>query len=158
MTEQRVPVVFLDSNVLIQALLNSLPALSVLDLATSRVIEVVTCQLVVRDAEREILARHSIDPEQLTVVIEFWQAILERTRLRVIPDPSMEMVLECRQKFLATMRHLADIPVLAGAIEANVDIIISGNRKHFNDATAARAGIPMYSCTEFLAKMEEPHH
>jgi len=53
------------------------------------------------------------------------------------------------------MRHLADIPVLAAAIEAKVEFIVSGNRKHFNPATAARAGIPMYSSSEFLAKMVE---
>ena len=41
------------------------------------------------------------------------------------------------------MRHLADIPVLAATIEAKVEFIVSGNRKHFNPATAARAGIPM---------------
>lgn len=64
-------------------------------------------------------------------------------------------VLSSVVKYLPTMRHLADIPVLAAAIEAKVEFIVSGNRKHFNPATAARAGIPMYSSSEFLAKMVE---
>ena len=108
------------------------------------------------DVEEDILARHASAPAEIDTVIETWHLMLARTKLDVRPDPPLEVVLEARRKFLPTMRHLADIPVLAAAIEAKADFIVSGNRKHFNDATAVRAGIPMCSCTEFLAKMAEP--
>lgn len=156
MSESRKPIVFIDSNVLIEALIESDPALAVLDLAVIEAINLVSSQLVVSDVEEEILAQHASATGEIDVVIETWHAMLERTKLEIRPDPALEVVLAARRKFLPTMRHLADIPVLAAAIEAEADFIVSSNRKHFNDATAVRAGIPMYSCTEFLAKMVEP--
>jgi predicted nucleic acid-binding protein len=156
MNESGKPVVFIDSNVLIEALIESEPALAVLDLAIIEAINLVTCQLVVADVEDEIVGQHASAPRQIDAVVETWRVMLERTKLKVHPDPALDTVLEAREKFLPTMRHLADIPVLAAAIEAKANFIVSGNRKHFNDAIAARAGIPIYSCTEFLANLVEP--
>jgi predicted nucleic acid-binding protein len=156
MTDSEIPVVFIDSNVLIEALLESEPALAVLDLATAEAISLVTCQLVVEDVIEEILSMTALTPRKIDAVVETWDAMLKRIKLVVLPDPDIKIVLEARRKFLPTMRHLADIPVLAAAIEAKADVIVSGNRKHFNNATSARAGIPMYSCTEFLAKLVQP--
>lgn len=156
MTDPDKPVVFIDSNVLIEALIASDPAVAVLDLAVAGAIKLVTSELVVHDVEEEILSHHASNPEKMDAVIYAWRTMIERTKLAVRADPSSAVVLDARQKYLPTMRHLADLPVLAAAIEAKADVIVSGNRKHFNDKTAERAGIPMYSCAEFLAKIAKP--
>jgi len=75
---------------------------------------------------------------------------LERTELKIIGNPPINLVLDTKKKYLALMRHLADILVLAVAIEVKADSILSGNRKHFNDKTSRKCGIPIYSCQEFL--------
>jgi predicted nucleic acid-binding protein len=151
MTEYKLPSVFLDANVLIEAaLVQAPPAVAIMHLAATGVLALVTCQLVIDDVEEEILDRVSINPEEVDNLISSWQQLLDRTELKIINNPSIKLVLETKKKYLASMRHLADIPVLASAIEVKADLILSGNREHFNKKTSKMCGIPIYSCHEFL--------
>ena len=78
-------------------------------------------------------------------------------RLSVIKDPEPSTVIATRDKYLGIMRHKADIPVLAAALSMNPkpQAILSGNREHFNDSVAARRGIRIYSCQEFIEFISE---
>jgi hypothetical protein len=74
------------------------------------------------------------------------------TRLQILPNPNTDKVLTTKDEYLGVMRHKADIPVLAAALTMTPlpHVILSGNREHFNDAVAARCGIKIYSCSEFI--------
>jgi len=151
MTKNRL-VVFVDSNVLIAALFIPMhPANAIAVLAANRQIDLVTCELVVEDVEKEIL-------EQTTKannieLIDVWTKFLETIRLRVIPNPPTNLVKETYDKYLGVMRHQADIPVLASAIEIGPDLVLSDNTEHFNAQVSERSGIPIWSCQEFLTNM-----
>ena len=100
--------------------------------------------------EEEILSKAAMNPKEIDNLINVWQHLLTRAKLNIVNDPPLDLVLDTKKKYLALMRHLADIPVLASAIEVEADLILSGNRKHFNDKTSKKCGIPIYSCQEFL--------
>ncbi|HEY9869252.1 MAG TPA: type II toxin-antitoxin system VapC family toxin [Candidatus Obscuribacterales bacterium] len=153
MTEASPPLIFLDANVLIEALIGLLPAQAVMDLAAGGSIRLMTCRLVVDAVENDILRRAQEEPAAIDELVESWRQLLDTVPLMVVPDPPRELVESAKQRYLPTMRHLPDIPVLASALEQKADLILSGNREHFNDATAGRAGIQMYSCAEFLRKL-----
>lgn len=52
--------------------------------------------------------------------------------------------------FISSMRHKADIEILAAALITKPAAILSGNRKHFNNIVAIKSGIPIFSCPEFM--------
>lgn len=151
MIEDKAALAFLDANVLIEAaIVQSPPAVAIMHLAATGVLTLITCQLVIDDVEDEILDRAAINPEEVDNLVDNWHRLLDRTELKIIANPALRVVLETKKKYLASMRHLADIPVLASAIETKADLILSGNRGHFNNKTSQKCGIPIYSCHEFL--------
>jgi predicted nucleic acid-binding protein len=151
MVEDKSPLVFLDANVLIEAaIVQAAPAVAIMHLAATGVLALITCHLVIDDVEDEILDRAAINPGEVDNLINSWQQLLDRTELKITNNPSIKLVLETKKKYLASMRHLADIPVLASAIEVQANLILSGNREHFNNKTSKKCGIPIYSCHEFL--------
>ena len=127
--------------------------MAILDLASNGSIKLVSCQIVVDAVEIEILKRAKKNPEELDDLVLTWQNLLERSCLLIAPDPPRELVELTLKQYLPTMRHLADIPVLASAIELKASVIISSNREHFNDTTAKRCGISMLSPWEFLSSL-----
>jgi len=154
MNKSKSPLAFLDANVLIEAaIIQSPPAIAVMHLAVAAVLRPITCQLIIEDVEEEIISRAEANPKEMDNLINSWQQLLNRVELKVVDDPSLALVLDTKKKYFALMRHLADIPVLASAIEVKADLILSGNRKHFNDKTAKKCGIPIYSCQEYLRQL-----
>jgi predicted nucleic acid-binding protein len=154
MPENRALLVFLDANVLIEALLvQSQPAVSIMHMASTDTIKLITCKLVIDDVEEEILSQATTNTMGIDFMIDAWHGLLKRTNLIVRPNPQLKTVLFVKKEYLPLMRHLADIPVLAAAIDAKPDLILSGNRKHFNNQTAKKCGIPIFSCKEFLKQL-----
>jgi len=145
------PLLFLDSNVLIEALF--LPwsaAAAVIDLAIDNTFHVATCQQVIDDVERAILSKLKKLPEDLDIIIQRWETLKTDSRLAVIADESLDSANRIYDKYMKLMRHKADIPILAVAIKLKPDAILSGNREHFNNAVAHKCGIRICSCAEFL--------
>ncbi len=154
MPENRVLLAFLDANVLVEALLiQSPPAVSIMHMAAMGSLRLLTCRLVIHDVEEEILSHAAKDKIGIDYIVDAWQQLLKRTNLIIRANPSAKNVIATKQTYLPLMRHLADIPVLAAAIESKPDLILSGNRKHFNDKTAIKCGIPIFSCKEFLNQL-----
>lgn len=120
-------------------------------LAANKQVDLITCKLVVDDVEKVILEQAAKKNDYESV--EAWTKLLEEIRLRIMPDPEANMVKETLNKCWGIMRHKADIPVLASAIELGPDLILSDNRTHFNDAVSERSGIQIFSCEEFLANL-----
>lgn len=61
-----------------------------------------------------------------------------------------DLVRQTYNSYIALMRHKNDIPILACALTIKPFVVLSGNREHFNDKVAAKSGIPMLSCEEFI--------
>ena len=151
MIKDKPPLAFLDANVFVEAaLIQAAPAVAIMHLAVAGVLSLITCRLVIDDVENEILDRATDNPKEIDNLIRQWQQLLDQIELKIVDNPSTKLALDTKKKYLALMRHLADIPVLASAIEVKADLILSGNRKHFNDKTSRKCGIPIYSCQEFL--------
>ena len=156
MAEAKSLLAFLDANVFIEAVLvQSPPAVSIFHLAAHNVLRLVTCKLVIEDIEEALLDKATQTKGGIEGLITVCDRLLQRSNLQVVPDPSSSLVISIKKQYLASMRHLADIPVLAAAIQTKPDLILSGNRKHFNDQVAFKCGIPIYSCTEFLTHLAQ---
>ena len=152
------PVLFADSNVLIEALfIQQSAAYVIAEMVARGVFDLATCQLSVDDTEDAIIAKLKIKKGDLDKAIESWEKLKADTRLCILPDPDGAIVQQVCDKYIGVMRHRADIPVLAAALmmEPKPHAILSGNREHFNDAVAKRCGIHIFSCEEFVELIAE---
>lgn len=151
-------ILFADSNVLIEALLVPKSAAYVIaELVARGVFDLATCQLCVEDTEDAIIAKLQSQPDVLEQAIISWEKFKLDTRLQILQNPEATTVNEICDQYLAIMRHKADIPVLACALamQPQPNMILSGNRDHFNDAVAAKCGIKICSCPEFINLISE---
>ena len=82
------------------------------------------------------------------VLPELRQAIL-KSSLSILPDPPAEAVLAR----LDWISHAADTPILVAAAQAEVDFLVTLNRKHFLDdpQVAVRSGLRIGAPGEALA-------
>jgi len=146
------PLLFVDSNVLIEDVFIPLSAAAIImDLVASGSFNVATCALSIADVERAMLTK-VLDTTELDFVIQIWEKLRAHIRLEVLPNPSLDEVKQTYDKYIGVMRHKADIPILASALNCipTPFMILSANREHFNDMVAARCGIKIVSCHEFL--------
>lgn len=145
---------FVDTNVLVEALLvRTMAAVKVMELAASAQLVLATCDIVRHELDKEILKRASHNGESLDDLLAARQELIDRIGLKIHPNAPDEKVLAAWHLLLPTVRHAADIPVIAAAIEAKPNLILSGNRKHFNNRAAAKIGIPIFSCGELLDRV-----
>ena len=82
------------------------------------------------------------------ILPELRQAIL-KSCLSILPDPPVETV----QSRLDWISHAADAPILVAAVRAEVDYLVTLNRKHFLDdpQVAVRSGLRIGTPGEALA-------
>jgi len=151
MTSKECLRLFLDSNVLIEAVfLPDSAASAIIQLAAGGTFDIITCRPVIIDVENAILKKLKSDSARLNKIIDRWQAILEESRLTVLHAPEDNVIQKTYKLYIATMRHQADIQILAAALLAKPNFILSGNREHFNDLVANKCSIPIRSCPEFI--------
>jgi len=82
------PVLFADSNVLIEALLIPESAAYVIaEMVARGVFDLATCQLCVDDTEDAIVAKLGKKPEDLDQTITNWEKLKTDVRLIVLKDP-----------------------------------------------------------------------
>ena len=144
---------FADSNVLIEALLLPLSAAFIVaEIVARGTFDLATCQLCMEDTEDAIVNKLRYKEAELDEAIERWEQFKTDVRIVVFEDPSAFIVKRTYDKYMPTMRHKADIPVLAAALTMQPQpfAILSGNRDHFNDLVSKKCGIPILSCTEFI--------
>jgi len=151
------PVLFADSNVLIEALLIEHSAAYVVEMVARGVFDLATCQICIEDTQDAIVAKLKNKPDELDETIAGWEKLKVDTRLIVLPDPGAAFVKQTGDKYLGVMRHKADIPVLAAALgmKPPPHVILSGNRDHFNPKVEERCGIKICSCQEFIEFISE---
>lgn len=151
MPNAEIRLLFADSNVFIEDLfIKDSAAALVMNMVAAGSYRLCTCKTVIDDVERTILNKLRGTPDQIDQLISNWHDAQTKTKLEVLPDTSAESVRRTYAEYIALMRHRNDIPILACALEAKPYVLLSGNREHFNDKVAAKAGIAMLSCEEFL--------
>jgi len=151
------PNLFLDSNVFVETVLSySENAKTIFTLASSGLVNINTCEYVIHEV-KNVIQMKITNPADQQQTLNDLQLLIQRTRVLIHPNPSSQDVLNTLQLYLPLMRHKADIPVLTAALLVNpkTDVILSGNRNHFNDQVAQKCGIPIYSCGEFLSKLDK---
>ena len=113
--------VFLDANVYFAGCASPTGASAlILQLARRRVIRVMASRLVLQEAERNL--RRKSHPSS----VETFHRFLKNTEMTVIPAPSEAVLGQCE-----AVIHPKDVPVLAAAIHAQVDYLVTLDRKHF---------------------------
>lgn len=122
--------VFLDANVYFAGCFSKTGASSViLELAQRKKIFIYASRLVLHEAERNL--RKKTNPK---AVAEFHQ-FLKQTKIRILP-PLENSVCARYEHYI----HPKDVPVLAAADKANVDFLITLDRRHF--LTSKIASLP----------------
>ena len=124
---------FMDSSALFAGIVSaSRAARALLLLVESEQVSIIISEQVVAETERAI-ARKA--PSALN---DLRQAILA-SKASIIRDPSPELV----KLNLALISHAADVPIVLAAMDAEVDFLVTLNRKHFIDdpGVAKRSGL-----------------
>jgi len=134
---------FFDSSVLIAGVLSSTGAARVL-LVMSEMsdIELIISEQVIVECERSLAKKV---PQALP---EFRQTIKD-ANLKILKDPSLKEVRES----LYLISDSTDAPILAAAIKAKVDFLVTHNRKHFLDdpKVAEKSGLQIGTPGDALA-------
>jgi putative PIN family toxin of toxin-antitoxin system len=136
--------VFIDTNVLIAGV-NSLTGASatLLDLCESGVLQMVVSRQVLTEADRNFAAKF---PQW---VGRFRQFIHNLTPL-MVEDPTSESMA-----MAATIVDRKDAPILAAAQNANVDFLITLDKRHFlNPKARQKVRLKVVSPIEFLQSFE----
>jgi putative PIN family toxin of toxin-antitoxin system len=122
--------VFLDANVYFAGCLSPDGASAlILQLARRGRIQVVASRLVLREAERNLRRKTT------KRTLQAFRAFLNATPVTIVPTPE-ERVLERYTEAI----HPKDVPILAAAVEANVDYLVTLDRRHFlNRAVFSKA-------------------
>jgi putative PIN family toxin of toxin-antitoxin system len=131
--------VFLDTNVIFSALYASVGAPNaILEAYLRGQIEVVVSRQVLEELVRTVRQKR---PQLVTRLYFF----LQQAPFEVQPDPSPDEVTRWEQVI-----HSADAPILAAAIAARPDFLITGNKRHFTSEVATLAGLEILSPSEFV--------
>jgi putative PIN family toxin of toxin-antitoxin system len=137
--------VFIDTNVLIAGV-NSVTGASatILDLCEARVLQMVVSRQVLVEADRNFAAKF---PQ---LVGRFRQFMRNLAPL-MVEDPTPESMEKA-----ATIIDRKDAPILAAAENANVDFLITLDKKHFlNPKTRQKIMLKVVSPMEFLQSFEK---
>jgi len=138
------PKVFLDSNVLLSGLVSDTGAARrILDLAEVGFIQLVLSNLVIVEVDHN-LQEHGFD-DLLPLLRQYLLHLKPLTQ----PDPAKKEVLKA-----AKITSLKDAPILAAAIEAQADYLLTFNERHFRTpAVLKQVSFAIMTPAEFLASL-----
>ena len=136
------PRVFLDTNALVSALHSAGgPPAAILRLHAEDQITIVVSQLVVEELIRAI---HRKLPDALPLLREF----LLNTPPEVVPDPSADEM----RRFAPSVNR-SDAPVLAAAINAGADYLVSGDVAFLREARRLEVAVALVTPRELLGRL-----
>lgn len=124
---------FFDSSALVAGVISATGgARALLLLGEAGLISVLVSEQVVAESERA-LARKA--PGALS----YYRRAVKLAIDRILRDPSLEEV----QGHKDLIEHRADVPILVSAMQAEVDFLVTHNRRHFIDdqSVAERSGL-----------------
>ncbi|MBI5410657.1 MAG: PIN domain-containing protein [Nitrospirae bacterium] len=132
--------VFLDTSALIAGIVSPTGAArEVLRLAEARLIHLVVSRQALTEADRNLAAK-------LPVLLPEYSALLRAFDPLVVEDPDRAAVREATKVI-----HHKDAPILAAALAAHVDYLVSWNTRHFQTSAVRRfVPFPIVTPGEFL--------
>jgi predicted nucleic acid-binding protein len=140
------PRVFLDTSALLAGLASSTGASNaILALAEAGLLALVVSEQVLVEAERNL-------QEKLPKAVPEYRRFLTACPLEKVPDPSPADVATAKE-----IIHPKDASILWAAKNAQVDYLVTLNRKHFLDdpEVARRSGLQIGAPDRFLAWLRE---
>ncbi len=132
-----VPRVFVDTNILISAVCADGPPRKLLLASIDGRLELSLAEYVIREAQ-------DVVDNKMPKRKEAFAKLLGELRFETIPLPSKQMMSRHR-KYVA---HDEDAPVLASAVLADADYVVSGDKQFTNRAT--REMVELISSSELL--------
>lgn len=139
---------FLDANVIIRGLVSRWGLnKAVLSLCAARVHRLMLAEYVRHETENALLEITVGAPQRIAdQLLSDYDELLRLTRPLVIPLPSVSQSLAAAHQ----IRHVNDVPVLASALSARPDWLLSNNTKHFDSRVAARTGLQIATPFQFF--------
>jgi predicted nucleic acid-binding protein len=139
--------IFLDSSALIAGAISETGAAHVLlVLAENEAIFLTISEMVIVESER-VIAKKS--PSNLNDL----RSLIKRAKLRIVPNPSEKEV----EANLYLINDPNDVPILLAAKKAEVDFLVTHNRRHFLDdpKVAEKSGLRIGTPGDALAWIRE---
>lgn len=134
---------FVDTNVFFSGFYRAgSPPATILELHAEGEIEIVVSLQVLEELATTIRAKK---PDLLPKL----QTFLTNAPPEVCPDPTHDEVRRA-----ATWINPTDAPILAAAIKARADCLVTGNTRHFTREVAMAAKITILTPTEYRATLE----
>lgn len=141
--------VFPDSNVLIKGLFAPWSAArAILIPVRTRTFRLVLSPYVEAEVERALLHRLGRDSAKGARLIDDYALALTL----LAPERTSGITREEFEAHRALIRHVHDVPVLATAIKARPDWLVTTNTAHFTPEVAARTSLRIVTPHEFLAQ------
>ena len=141
------PDLFLDSSALFAGAVSpNGAARMLLLLAEAGLVTITISEQVVAETERAVARK-------VPQALAYYREALRSTGLRIVRDPSPEEV-EAHKNIIA---HRADVPIVVAAMKADVDYLVTLNRRHFIDdpGVATRSGLRIGTPGDVLAWVRE---
>ncbi len=124
---------FFDSSALVAGVISPTGAArALLVLAEAGIIAIALSEQVVAETERVIARKASRS-------LNYYRRAVSLVADRIVRDPSLAAVEEHHD----IIRHEADVPIVVAAMQADVDFLVTLNRRHFMDdpKVAERSGL-----------------
>ena len=145
-----VPRVFLDSGVLLEALLAPWSASrAVLILSRRRVFKIVLAKYVQGEVEDNLIELLASDSRLANETINAYSTLLRLLSPEFIPLPNQQEV----DRYRHLIRHQADVPVLVSAMTATPDWFLTTNTRHFTKQVALRTQLKILTPQEFITNI-----
>jgi len=137
--------VFIDTSALIAGMLSPTGAAhEVLRLCEAGVVKAVMSRQVLVEADRNL-------SEKLPALLPDYHAFLKHLTPLIVDDPPTQAV-----EAAGTVIHRNDAPILAAAIEADVQYLVTWNTRHFQKkAVREYAPFPVLTSGEFLEEFRQ---
>lgn len=103
-----------------------------------------------KEVERALLTQLARDSEEGTRLINDYALALQL----LAPERTRRITQREFDSHRALIRHINDVPVLATAIIAHPDWLVTSNTEHFDQDVADRTGLRIVTPNEFLKQFE----
>lgn len=139
--------VFPDSCILIEGLCAPWSASrGVLILGRSSLFTFVIADIVIEETERALVRKAAAAFGGRRRLSEEFRYLIKRLRAERVPHARDDAFLTAQK----LIRHINDVPVLAAAIQAQPDWVLTENTAHFDERVSERTGLRIATAEDFL--------
>ncbi len=117
--------------------------------ARREVFTILLAEYVRGEVEDNLLELLATNPPLATDTINTYDTLLRLLKPESVPLPTSEEIDRVRH----LIRHQADVPVLASALKASPDWLLTTNTRHFTSQVVARTGLKITTPQAFLQNL-----